>query len=168
MNVYSVMNTYNLNSLWNNLNSNNNSASTVPMINNIESSINENYTEMNYSGQTTSTELQDIYKLVEPSYGIPLTYNQNGTMFIPTSTTPLTDGLSNANSNIISLLNNGITSSDSSLLNILSQYNSIEDGTFKPVLSSILSSNPSTIYNTVNSLLNNQAQSLGNNIDSTV
>lgn len=168
MNVSSVMNTYNLNSLWNNLNPNNSSTSTVPLVNNVDATVNENYTAMNFSGQTTSTELQDIYQQVEPDYGVQLTYNQNGNLSIPTTTTLPTNGLSTADSNIISLLDSGNSSSDNSLLNILSQYNSIEDGTFNLDLSSILSSNPSTLYSSINSLGNNQTQSSGNNIDSTV
>lgn len=166
MNVSSVMNTYNLNSLWNNLNPNNSSTSTVPLVNNVDATVNENYTAMNFSGQTTSTELQDIYQQVEPDYGVQLTYNQNGNLSIPTTTTLPTNGLSTADSNIISLLDSGNSSSYNSLLNILSQYNSIEDGTFNPDLSSILSSNPSTLYSSINSLGNNQTQSSGNNIDS--
>ena len=166
MDVNSVMNTYNMNSLWNNINPNNSSStSSIPMIDNVDSNVQENYTSMNYFGQNTTTELQDIYQSVEPNYGIPLTYNQNGALSIPTSTTLPTDASSN--SNIISLLNSGNSSTDSSLLGILSQYNSIEYGTYQPNPSSILSTNPNNIYSSIDSLGTNQDQSSSYNIDAT-
>jgi hypothetical protein len=167
MDVNSVMSTYNLNSLWNSINPNSSStSSTVPLINNVDSTVQENYSSMNYSGQTTSTELQDIYQQVEPSYGIPLSYNQNGNLSVPISTTLPTNGLSATDSNIISLLNSDNSTSDNLSENILSQYTSIEDGTYNPTLSSILSNNDGNLYNAVNSLETSQ-QSSGNTIDTT-
>lgn len=160
MDVNNVMSTYNLNSLWNNINPNKSASSGVPLINSVDAAVNQNYAEMKLSGQTNSTELQDIYQQVEPNYGISLTYDQNGNMTIPTSTTLPTDITSTENSNIISLLNSGNSSMDNSLSNIVSQYDSIENGTFKPDPSSLLSSNSSTLYNTSNLL--------GNNVDTTV
>lgn len=166
MDVNIAMDTYNLNSLWNSLNPNSSDTATAPLINNLDATINENYTAMNYSGQTTSTELQDIYQQVEPNYGIPLTYNENGNMSIPT-TLPAS-GLSNDDSSIVSLLNGDNTSSENSLINILSQYNSIEDGTFQTNLSSILSSNFNNLYSSIDSLESNQTDTTGNNLDYTV
>ena len=169
MDVNSVMNTYNMNSIWNSINPNSSSStSSIPMINNVDSSVQSNYTSMNYFGQTTSTELQNIYQQVQPSYGVPLTYNQSGNFTMPTSTTLPTNGLSTDNSNIISLLNSGNSSTDNSISNIISQYNSIENGTFTPNISSILSSNPSTLYNAVDLLGASQTQNLGNYINTLI
>lgn len=168
MDVSNVMNTYNLSSLWSDLNSSNSVTTIVPLVDNVDAAVKENYTSMNYSGQTTSTELQNIYQQVEPDYGTSLTYNQNGNMSIPTITTLPTNGLNTVDSNVISLLNSGNTSSENSLINILSQYNSIQDGTFQTDISSILSNNPSNLYSYIDSLGNNETQVWGNNVDSIV
>lgn len=168
MNVNSVMSTYNLNSLWNNLNSNSSTTSAVPLVDNLDDAVKENYTAMNYLGQTTSSELQDIYEQAEPDYGISLTYNQNGNLSIPAVTDLPTNGLSTGESNIVSLLDSQNSTSENSFINILSQYSAIEDGTYETSLSSILSNNASAVYNSINSLGNNETQSSGNNIDALV
>ncbi|WP_459479943.1 hypothetical protein [Clostridium saccharoperbutylacetonicum] len=163
MDVNTVMSTYNLNSLWNDLNPNNSSTiSTVPLVDTVDATVKEDYTVMNYSGKTTSSELQDIYSQLEPEYGISLTYNQNGNLSIPNTTTLPVNG---DDSNIISLLNSGNTASQNSLESMVYEYNSIENGTYKLDISSILSSNSSTFYSYIDSLSNNQNQSSGNNID---
>ncbi len=161
MNVNSVMSIYNMSSLWNNINPDNTSTATAPLIDNIDSSVKENYTAMNYSGQTTSTELQDIYQQVEPTYGISGTYNQNGTFSTPTPTTTTlpTDGMTSQESSTVSLLDSMNYSKGNSLSNIISEYDSIEDGTYQTSLSSILSSNLSGALGT------NQT---GTNVDATV
>lgn len=148
MNVNNVMNVYDMNSIWNSLNTANNS-SNVPLVNNIDSDIKENYTEENYFGQTTDTELQNIYKQVEPDYGIGLSYDQNGNITIPSD---ISQSSYNNNSSILSLLNSNNSNYENSVENILSQYNSIESGTSTPNISSILSNNPYDIYSIINSL----------------
>lgn len=169
MDVNSVMSAYNMNSIWNSVNPlNSSSSSTVSLINNVDSTVHENYSEMNYFGQTTNTELQDIYQQVEPDYGIPFTYDQNGNLSISSNTPLPTNGLTMSNSNIISLLNSDNSSTDNLTENILSQYTSIENGTFTPNISSILSTNPYNVYSTIDSLENYQTQNLNNIINTTV
>lgn len=144
MNVGSVMNTYDMTSLWNNMNQN--SSSTVasfPMINSVDSTVKESYDSKNYFGQTTNTDLQDIYKQLEPDYGIPITYNQNGSFSASSSTT---------SPNLMSLLNSNASNSESKTENLLSQYSTAESSSLKSYYSSILSSNPQNLYNTINSL----------------
>lgn len=168
MDVNSVMNTYSMSSLWSSLNpSNSSTSSTTPLIDNVDSNVQQNYTSMNYFGQSTNTELQDIYKQIEPSYGMPVTYDENGNFTMPTSTTPPTNGLSPDESNIISLLNSGSSTSDNLSQSLMSQYNSIENGTFSSSLSSILSSNPYEVYNSVDSLGMDQSQGSSSVIDTT-
>lgn len=166
MNVNSLMSTYNLNSLWNSLNPSSTSTTSVPLIDNVDSSINQEYNSMEFSGQTASTELQNIYQQVEPDYGISMTYKQDGSMSLPTTTTLSSDGSSEYNSGTISLLNSGNSSSENTLNNIMSEYTSIEDGTYQPNLSSILSNDPSTLYSTIDSLGNSNTQS-SSSIDAT-
>lgn len=168
MDVSSVMGNYNMNSIWNSINPMNSSSSTVPLINNVDSSVQENYTSMNYFGQSTSSELQDIYQKVEPNYGMPLTYDQDGNFSIPSNTTIPTSGLPVSEQNIISLLNSNNSVSDNLNENILSQYTSIENGTFTPNISSILSANPYIMYNTINYLGNYQGQNFNNTINTSV
>jgi hypothetical protein len=160
------MSTYNLNSLWNSLNPSSTSTTSVPLIDNVDSSINQEYNSMEFSGQTASTELQNIYQQVEPDYGISMTYKQDGSMSLPTTTTLSSDGSSEYNSGTISLLNSGNSSSENTLNNIMSEYTSIEDGTYQPNLSSILSNDPSTLYSTIDSLGNSNTQS-SSSIDAT-
>jgi hypothetical protein len=162
MDVNSIMNTYNMSSLWNNLNSNNNTSSTVPLVNNVDSSVQESYNSMNYFGQNTNTELQSIFQQVEPTYGIPLTYTNSGNLIMPTNTSLPTDGISPSESNIVSLLQSNNSTEANSEENLLSQYTSIENGTFQPNLSSILSSNLYGMYSNVSSLTNNAIQYTGN------
>lgn len=169
MDINSVMSTYNMNSIWNSINQlNSSSLSNVPLINNVNSSVQESYTAKNYFGQTTNTELQDIYQQVEPNYGIPFTYDQNGNFTMLADTTLPTDGLPLANSSIISLLNSNTSTINNLTENILSQYNSIENGTYTPNISSILSNNQYDIYSTINSLGNYHTQSASNLIDTTL
>lgn len=164
MNINSVMNTYDMSSLWNNLNSTSIN-SDIPLVSNINSAVQEDYTASNYFGQTPNEELQDIYQHVEPTYDAPLTYSKSGDLSIPTSTQLPDDGLSAADSNIISLLqsaNTGIASTDE---NILSQYDAIENGTYENCISNILSGNPYDIYNAVSSLSDTSSQSASNNLN---
>lgn len=141
MNVNSVTSTYNTNSLWNNISSNNSSTSTA-----VDSAVKPNYSSMNYLTQTTSDKLQDTYKHVDPNYAITLTYNQNATLS--------TNELNKPDSNIVSSLNNGNSTTANS--------------TFKSDVSSILASNPTTLYNAVDSLGATQTQNLGNYINTLV
>jgi hypothetical protein len=144
MDVNSVMGAYNMNSLWNNINQNGSSTvSTFPLINNLDSTVNETYNSNNFFGQTTNTQLQDIYQQIEPSYNIPVTYNQNGSFNVsPNTTSP----------NIMSLLNSNNSTSDSLTESLLSQYSTTESGAAQSYYSSILSSNPTTLYNSISSL----------------
>lgn len=168
MDVNSVMSTYNMSSLWNSLNSNSSNTSTVPLTDNVDSSVQEQYTSMNYFSGSTSTELQDIFKQVEPTYGIPLTYNQSGDLSIPTNTTPPTNGLAPSEENIVSLLQSNNSAGDTIDGNILSQYDSIENGTFQANFSSILSSNPYNMYSSINSITSASEQNVGSFLNSSV
>ncbi|MEY8001707.1 hypothetical protein AB8U03_16170 [Clostridium sp. Mt-5] len=163
MDVNSIMSTYYMNSLWNNLNSTS-TTPNVPLVNNIDSTLQEDYTASNYFGQNTSTELQDIYQQVEPTYGIPLAYSSLGDLSIPTNITPPSNGLPPAESNIASLLQGNNTETDNINENILSQYDAIENSTYQYSYSNILSSNPNDIYNTIDSL----SQPIDNNLDTLV
>lgn len=163
MDVNSVMNTYYMNSLYNTLNFTSTSSS-VPLVNNIDSTVQGNYTASNYFGNNTSSELQDIYKQVEPTYGTPLTYSSSGDLSIPTNITPPSDGLSPSESNIVSLLQSNNTTTDNMDEDVLYQYNAIENGTYQDACSSIFSSNPCNVYNTINSL----SQSSNNTLDTLV
>lgn len=166
MDVSSVMNNYNLASLWNNLSTNTNSNSNIFSMNNIDESVKENYSEKQYFGENSSSELQDIYKQTEPDYGIDLEYDKNGNLSIPTTSS--TDLYSNNGSNIISLLKENNSSSDNFFSDVLFQYNSIEDGSYNGQISSMLSNNPSDLYSYIDSLGNNKVQSLGNYIDASL
>ncbi|MDR3598789.1 hypothetical protein [Clostridium sp.] len=166
MNVDSVMSNYNLNSYWNSLNSNNSTSSNIFSISNIDENVKDSYTKKSISGESTSSELQDIYKQLEPTYGVNLTYDQNGNMSIPT-TSAVTDPSTSNEQNLISLFNSS-NSTDNSFNNILSQYNSIEDGINNLQISSILSSNPSSLYSYINSLGSNETQSSGNYVSATL
>lgn len=169
MDVNSIMNTYNMVSFWNNANPyGSQNLSGVPMVSNIDSSIQEDYKQSNYFGQDTNTELQDIFQQVEPTYGIPLAYDSSGNLTIPSNTTPPSNGLPLEDANIIPLIQSGEPASALSDTNILYQYNAIENGTYQSAVSSILSSNPYDMYGSINSLLNSQAQSTGVYLDSTV
>lgn len=165
MNIDSVMSTYNLNSYWNSLNSTNSTSSNIFSGGNIDDSVKENYTEQNFQGSTTSSELQGIYKQLEPTYGVDLTYDQNGNMSIPTNSA-VTDPSISSESNLLSLFNSG-NSSNNSFNNILSEYNSIENGTDKLQMTSILSSNPSDTYSYISSLANSETQNIGSYINTT-
>lgn len=168
MNVNSVMNAYDMSSLWNSINPMSNSSSSVPLINNVDNAVKENYTSLNYSGQNTNSELQNIYQQIQPNYGMPFTYDQNGNFSMPTSTSLPTNGLSAVDLNIISLLNSNNSATDNSMEGIMSQYSSIENDTFKPDFSSILSFNPYSIYNAVYSLGTSQSQDLNSTVNTIV
>ncbi|MDP4142922.1 MAG: hypothetical protein Q8936_00365 [Bacillota bacterium] len=167
MDINGAMSTYNMSSLWNAMN-NTSSTSTVPLVTNISSAVQENNLKNNYFGETTSTELQDIYQQVEPTYGIPLTYDNSGSLTMPSITTLPSNSMAQADSNILSLIQSGESSSDLTESNILYQFNAIESGIYQAAASKITSSDPSTVYNSVNSLLDNQTESTGNNLDVTV
>lgn len=169
MDANNTMNIYNMNSIWNNINPENNSSSSkVPLINNVDSTVQENYTSMNFSGETANTELQDIYKQIEPNYGIPVTYDENGNFIMPSDTPLPTNGLSSTDSNVISLLNSNNSNYENSTENLLYQYNSIENGIYEHSLSSILSNNPYNVYNTIDSLGTNELQNSNSTINTLV
>ena len=168
MDVSSIMSTYNMSSLWNSLNANSSNTSSIPMMSSVDSSIQDQYASMNYFGGNTSTELQSIFKQVEPTYGIPLTYNQSGDLAIPPNTSLPTNGLLPSEENIVSLLQSNNPVGDTIDGNILSQYNSIENGTFQSNLSSILSSNPYNMYNNIDSLTSATTQNVGSFLNSSV
>lgn len=163
MDVNSVMNTYYLNSLWNGVNTTvNSSGTTVPLIDNVDSNVQENYTSMNYFGESTNTELQNIFQQVEPNYGIPITYNQSGDISMGTTNTVPSSGINSSDSNILTLVNSNNSSLENTYENILNQYNFIEGGMFQSSLSSILSNNPYNVYNAVSSLGTNSTDNSGN------
>ena len=144
MNVNSVMNTYNMNSLWNSINpQSSSSSSSVPLVSNVDSAVNESYAVSNFSGGTTSTQLQDIFQQVEPDYGISLTYDQHGNLSTPSSTaSTATSGESSTStgaSMIVSMLNNGNTTEENSIENIISQYGAVQNSLYNQSLSSVLS-----------------------------
>lgn len=168
MDVNSVMSTYNLNSLWNSVNPNNTSTSTVPMVSNIDSTVKDKYTSDSYFGKSAASQLQNIYQSIEPNYGSSLTYDEKGNMAFPTATTLPASGEGTEDSNIISLLNSSNSASDNCFSNILSQYNSIENATFKTDESSILSSNSIGLYSYVSSLSDNGTESSGNSMDTII
>lgn len=169
MDVNSALNTYNLNTLWNTLNSNNSSTSAVSSITNIDENVNESYTEKNYFGETVSGELQDIYRQIEPDYSINLNYDKNGNIAMSTKSDVSSNLASDNDLNMISLFNDSNSASeDNSFNNILSENNSIENGSCKENISLLLSSNFSNLYSYINSLENNQVQGSGNNIDATL
>lgn len=160
MNVNSVMNTYNMGNLWSSFNDN--TTSGVDNINNVDSAVQEQYASENYFGGSTSAELQNIFQQIEPTYGIPLTYDKSGNLSIPKESDLPVDGMQSDEENIVSLLQNGSSSPDTTMdENILSQYDSIENGTFDSNLSSILSSNPYNMYDNINSLTSDTNQSTG-------
>jgi hypothetical protein len=155
-------------SLWSSISQTKTSNSSgIPMISNVDATVQENYTKMNYQGQNTNTELQNIYKQIEPTLGIPLTYDAAGNLTFPNNFNTLNNGLSSMGSNIISLLKSDNPTGDTIDTNILSQYNAIEDGTYQYNLSSILSSNLNGMYNNISSLQNNQTKSIGEYLDTT-
>jgi len=144
MNVNSVMNTYNMNSLWNSINpQSSSSSSSVPLVSNVDSAVNESYAVSNFSGGTTSTQLQDIFQQVEPDYDISLTYDQHGNLSTPSSTaSTATSGESSTStgaSMIVSMLNNGNTTEENSIENIISQYGAVQNSLYNQSLSSVLS-----------------------------
>lgn len=167
MDVGSVMNTYSMMSLWNSINpSSGSSSASVPLVDNLNSTIQESYEQAGYFGESTNLELEDIYKQIEPTYSIPLTYDSSGNLSIPTSTDITSNGLSIKESNVLSLIQSGESSSELNSTNILNQYNDIEDGTYQNNISSILSSNPYNMYSYVDSLRDNAAQgTTGNYLD---
>ena len=133
MDVNGVMSSYNMSSVWNSINPlNSSSGSTVPLVSNIDSSIKENYTAEDYFGGTASSELQEIYKQIEPDYGIPLTYDQNGNVSAASSS------LTTDNSNILSLLNSGNSDTDNLTESILNNYTAIENGTYKESINTLV------------------------------
>ncbi|MDF2880356.1 MAG: hypothetical protein K0R54_913 [Clostridiaceae bacterium] len=163
MDVNNVMNTYYMGSVWNSINPMvNSSGAAAPLVNNVDSSVQENYTSMNYFGESANTELQNIFQQVEPNYGIPVTYNQSGDISMQTTTTMPASGFNAADSGILSLINSNNSSLDKTYENILNQYNLIEGGTFQSSFSSILSNNPYNVYSAVSSLGTNSTDSYGN------
>ena len=121
MDVNSIMNTYNLNSLWNNISPYaSSSSSNIPMTGNIDSTVQQEYSAASFFGQTISNERQTIFQHVEPTYGIPLTYGPSGNLTIPSNITPQSNTSSSADSSIISLLRNNNSTEATSNENILS------------------------------------------------
>ncbi|MDD7792892.1 hypothetical protein [Clostridium sp. 'White wine YQ'] len=169
MDVNSVMNNYTMSSLWKSINPNSNTVSaTVPLIENVDSSVNNNYLKNNYFGGTTDSELTSIYKQVEPDYGIPLVYSKSGDLSIPNDVAPNTNGVSIEDSNILALLQSNSSNGDPIDTNILGQYESIENGTYKNSVSSILNTNPYDMYSSVDTLTSGTSDNSGNYINSNV
>lgn len=140
MDANNVMSTYNMNSLWNYLSqSNSNSLSEIPKTSNLDSLIQQDYEVQDFSGKTTSSELQDIFQMTEPNYGIPLTYDSSGNIAMPANTTLPSDGLAPAEENIVSLLQSSNPTGDTMYEKVLSTYNEIENGTYKEAYSNLLS-----------------------------
>lgn len=166
MDVSNVMNTYDMTSLWNSINpSGTSSSASVPLVDNLNSTIQESYEQAGYFGESANSELQDMYKQIEPTYNIPLTYDSSGNLSISASTSLPSYGLSVEDSNILSLIQGSESSSELAGMNILNEYNDIEDGTYQNNISSILSSNPYNMYNYIDSLQNNETKSTGNYLD---
>ncbi|WP_234121589.1 hypothetical protein [Clostridium hydrogenum] len=169
MDINNVMNTYNMTSLWNSMNSLGTSgSSSVPLVDNVDSAVEENYAQANYFGQNTNSELQNIYNQVEPTYGIPLTYDSSGNITSPTTTTLPSPDTSTEYSNILPLIQSSESTSELNSENILNEYDSIENGTYQENLSSILASNSNGTYNSDSSIQNNETQSTGNYLDYSV
>lgn len=169
MDVSNDMNTYYMTSLWNSINpSGTSSSASVPLVDDLNSTIQESYEQAGYFGESTNSELEDLYKQIEPTYNIPLTYDSSGNLSIPTSTDIPSNGLSVEDSNILSLIQGSESSSELAGMNILNEYNDIEDGTYQNNISNILSSNPYNMYSYVDSLKNNSAQGTGNYLDFSV
>ena len=158
MDVGSVMNTYNMMSLWNSFNLS--GSSNVPLVSNLNSLVQENYTESNYFGTSTSSELQDIYEQIEPDYGTGLTYDSSGNLTIPSNTTIPISGLSTENTNIVSLLQGGESSSDLASMNLLNNYDALESGIYQ--------SSYSKLYGNSDSSTSGTTQQNGSNLDTTV
>lgn len=160
MDVNSVMSTYSLNSFWNSYTSSN---SSVPLTNNVSSTVEEKYTGLKYAGATTASELSDIYKTVEPSYGMSVTYDAKGNMTGKVST----------DSSVAALLSDQSSTADNAMSNILKDYNSIESGAYQasissPSTASILASSSSSLYTAVDALLSNATTSNGSIVDALV
>ncbi|GFP75787.1 hypothetical protein [Clostridium fungisolvens] len=169
MDVSSIMSTYNMSSLWNSINSSDSMyESSSMLISNVDSAVKGNYEESTYSGKSPTSQLDDLYKKVEPTYGIPLSYDSSGNLSIPTDTNSLNNIPADTNSNILPLLETGDSTSELSTINILNQYNGIENGTYTSNTSTILSSNPYNLYSNIESLSNNKGQGSGNNFDFSV
>lgn len=169
MDVGSVMNTYSMMSLWNSINPSGSSSSiNVPLVSNLDSSVQEEYKEENYFGKSTNSELQDIYKQVEPSYSSSLSYDSFGNLSTPNSTAAPSSGVSTEYSNMLPLIQNGESSSELTNMNIFSQYNSIADGVYQNLFSKLYPSNQYKTYNYAASLQNNETQGSGKNLDFSV
>ena len=169
MDVNNLMGINNMNSFLNSAYKvNGTQSSIVPMVNSVDAIVKNNYTSNSYFGQDTKDQLKDIYQKVDPTYGMPVTYNKSGGLDLIKKATPSVDGLSPASPNIISLLqiNNSAASSD--IQSILSQYTAMETKTFQPNISSGLSSNLYNSYTTAGSLANASIQNAGNFINTFV
>lgn len=156
MDVDSVMNTYNMMSLWNNLNQPGASSSSVPLVSDLNSSVQEDYMKDNCMGENTTSELQDIYDQVEPNYDTGLTYDSSGNLTIPNNITVPTSGLSTENPNIISLLQGGESSSDLSSMNILNNYDALESGIYQSSYSKVYGNSDSSNSSPITSGTNQQ------------
>lgn len=153
MDVSSVMSNYEISSMFDNSNS-------MPLVNNLTSAIDESYTVSNYLGETNSNELQDIYESVDPSYNMPVTYDQNGNMTYKSESYSPVSAENSYNSSMLALINSEDNSNMDPMNNVLAQYDSIEDGTYITNISSILQKNDGALYNALNA-----SQSIGTNIN---
>lgn len=169
MDVGSVMNTYSMMSLWNSVNpSSGVSSANVPLVSNLDSSVQEEYKEENYFGKGTNSELQDIYNQVEPSYSSSLSYDSSGNLSKPNNAALPSRGISTEYSNILPMIQNGESSSELANMNVFSQYNSIADGTYQNLFSKLYPSSQYKMYNYTDSLQNNKTNGTGKNLDFSV
>jgi hypothetical protein len=163
MGVNSVMSINNMNSFLNSVYKINGSqASIVPMVNSVDATVKNDYTSNRNSGQDTNVKIQDIYRKVDPTYDMPVTYNKSGDLTLIKNTTPSIDSVSPANSNRASLIQSNSSATSSDIQSILSQYTAIETKTFQPNISSGLSANLYNSYSTTGSLANASMQNTGN------
>lgn len=137
MNVSSVMNTYNLTSLLDSPNS-----MGVPLVTNVNTAVNENYELMNFSGQNTNSELQDIFQQVDPTLNLPVTYDQNGNINFQNNLTLPSSVSSFDESNMSTLLQDSNLIGDSIYSNVLPLYDAIKNGAYQMGLAGVLSSYP--------------------------
>ncbi|SHK51523.1 hypothetical protein SAMN02745163_03937 [Clostridium cavendishii DSM 21758] len=148
--ITSTMNNYNMSSFFNTM-SDPNSSKNIPLINSVDSYVQDSYTESKLNGISQNQELQNIFNTIEP------TINTSSNI-VPTSPTAFSDLQDSMEQGLINSLQGGSSYIDSSTLSI---YNSIENGSYKPSSASIMTTNPYTMYNNVDSM-QNQTQSIGN------
>lgn len=164
MNIDSIVNNYNMSSLWNTLSSNN---SSLSQINSVEADYLNSSTQQQIaliSGESTNSQVQNIFNQIDPFYNITSEYNN-----LSNSSGSVTgNNVVSSGSDITSLLQSLNTSGNIVSSDIMSQYMGIENGTYQAAVTNILSSNPYTVYSSISSLGVNSAQSAANLINTSV